>query len=78
MLDDLLRSKLGDLTQPFQLCDEQGRVIGEFVPAVSPSEYERREPRFNPEELRKMIHSRGKRYTTAEVLKHLETLSGSM
>ena len=66
-LDPNLRVKLPDLSQPFALCDEAGNILGRYIPAslgppISRAEIERRK------------QEKGKAYTTAEVLAHLETL----
>ena len=72
-LDDVLRSKLGNLGQTKELCDESGRVIARIVPKVDLSEYDL-EPQISREELLRRSQSNQKTYTTAEVLAHLESL----
>jgi hypothetical protein len=74
IVDDALRSKLHNLTEPLELCDSLGNVVGRFVPAFDPSEYEQWEPEFSEEELLQEEQSNEKRYTTAEVLAHLKSL----
>jgi hypothetical protein len=74
LVDDLLRSKLHDLTQPLELCDAQGRVVGRFLPVIDPSLYEGLESPLSKEELQRRKQNKGKTYTTAEVLAHLEKL----
>ncbi len=73
-LDDVLRNKLHDLTEPIELCDQAGRVVGRVYPAADLCEYELSEPPMSDEELRRLVHSDEKCYSTAEVLKHLESL----
>ncbi len=73
-LDADLRSKLLDLTQPLELCDESGRVLARVLPAIDPSLYEGLEPQISEEELQRRWQSKGKTYTTAEVLAYLEKL----
>ena len=54
--------------------DESGRVVARVYPAADPSEYEPWVPPISDEELRRLEHSDEKRYTTAEVLAHLDRL----
>ena len=72
-LDDVLRSKLGNLGQTIELCDESGLVIARIVPSVDLSEYDL-EPQISKEELLRRMQSNERTYTTAEVLAHLESL----
>jgi hypothetical protein len=51
-----------------------GRVLGQFVPSFDPSGYEGLEPQISQEELQRRKQSKGKSYTTAEVLAHLDKL----
>ena len=69
-----LRSLLHNLSQPLELCDESGRVLGRVFPALELSQYEPWEPSFSEDELRRQEQANEKRYTTAEVLAHLEKL----
>ena len=72
-LDPDLRRRLLDLREPLELCDESGQVLARLLP-----EAERRpqpsEPQISPEEIQRRRQNRGKTYTTAEVLAHLESL----
>jgi hypothetical protein len=74
MMDEILRSKLHNLSQPLELCDESGRVVGRVFPAPDLSQYEPLEPQVSEEELNRREQANEKRYTTAEVLAHLEKL----
>ena len=74
LMNDTLWSMLHNLSQPLELCDEAGRVVGRVFPAVDLSEYQPWEPVFNEEELRRQEQANEKRYTTAEVLAMLEKL----
>jgi hypothetical protein len=74
LVDATLRSKLHDLAQPLELCDDEGRVLGRFLPTIDPSLYEGLESPLSREELQRRKQSKGKTYSTAEVLKHLEKL----
>jgi hypothetical protein len=75
-VDEFLIRKLHNLSEPLELCDGSGRVLGQFVPSFDLSKYEPWEPEFSEEELRAEEESNGKRYTTAEVLAHLRSLEG--
>jgi hypothetical protein len=44
LADDLLRSRLNNLAERLQICDEQGNILGFFVPAETSKEmYEQME-----------------------------------
>jgi hypothetical protein len=79
-LDAELRRKLFDLSQPLELCDENGIVLGRFVPAYlmepqsDADELRRQQPQLSEEELERRRNSTGPTYTTAEVLAHLRSL----
>ncbi|HUG90003.1 MAG TPA: hypothetical protein VML55_04160 [Planctomycetaceae bacterium] len=74
VLDAELKERLLGLSQPVELCDDSGRVLGRVFPAVDLSQYEPWEPPFDEAELRRREQSGERRYTTAEVLEHLERL----
>lgn len=74
IVDDLLRSKLHNLSQPLELIDDSGRVLGRVFPAVDLSQYEPWEPPIGEDELRRREQSSEKRYTTKEMLDYLENL----
>jgi hypothetical protein len=73
-VDAALRTKLHNLNEPLELCDEAGRVLARVVPIPDWSEYEPLEPQVSEEELLRRARSNEKTYATAEVLAHLETL----
>jgi hypothetical protein len=73
-VDATLSGQLHALTQVVELCDPSGRVLGQFVPAFDPSEWEVVGPEASEEELDRRERSNEKRYTTAEVLAYLEKL----
>ena len=75
-LDEVLASKLHELSQVVELCDPSGRVLGRFVPLIDLSEWEPISPDVSEEELDRREKST-ERYTTAEVLAHLEKLKCS-
>ncbi|MBY0521927.1 MAG: hypothetical protein K2R98_00925 [Gemmataceae bacterium] len=72
-LDAVLRSKLPDLSQPLELCDEAGKVVARITPVLDPAEWDLTEPPYTEEELQQSERS-DKWYTTAEVLAHLKSL----
>ena len=74
VLDPDVLTKFGDLTQPLEICDVSGNVLGRLFPATDLSEYQPWIPVLDEEELRQLEQSNQKRYTTAEVLAHLEKL----
>ncbi len=74
ILDAALASKLNDLKCPAELCDPSGHVVGRFVPAFDLSEWEPVSDDISEEELQRRLRSDEKRYSTAEVLAHLEKL----
>jgi hypothetical protein len=74
IIDATLLGKLHNLVQPLELCDESGRVMGQFTPQLDLSNYEPLEPQVSDEELLRRSRSDEKTYTTAEVLAYLEKL----
>jgi len=73
VLDPVLRSKLPDLSQPLELCDELGKVVARVIPVLDPSQYEPVEPPLlSVEELQRRRQEPD--YSTAEVLAYLEKL----
>jgi hypothetical protein len=73
-LDAMASSKLTNISQPVELCDPSGRVLGRFTPLIDLSQWEPLSPEINEEELERRANSPEKRYTTAEVIAHLEKL----
>jgi hypothetical protein len=74
LLDATLRSKLHNLSHPLELCDDSGRVVGRVFPTLDLSQYEPLEPQVSEEELDRREQANERRYTTVEVLAHLEKL----
>lgn len=74
VLNETLRRMLHNLSQPIELCNDAGHVVGRVFPTTDLSQYEPWEPVFSEDELRRQEQSNEKRYTTAEVLTHLEKL----
>jgi hypothetical protein len=73
-LDAAIARQLSSIYQSVELCDPSGRVLGHFVPRIDMSEWEPISPEISEEELEHRSKSTEKRYTTAEVLAHLEKL----
>jgi hypothetical protein len=73
-LDADMRSKLLDLTQPLELCNESGQVLARVLPMIDSTLFEGLEPQISREELLRRKQNKGKTYTTEEVLAHLEKL----
>ncbi|HWG43344.1 MAG TPA: hypothetical protein VN688_11215 [Gemmataceae bacterium] len=73
IVDETLLNKLHNLTQPLELCDQAGRVLGRVVPTIDLSEYEPWEPPISEEELQRREQS-DEWYTTEQVLAHLKSL----
>lgn len=73
-LDADFASRLHEVVQTVELCDPSGRILGRFVPAVDPSEWEPVTPDVSEEELDRRAQSGERRYSTAEVLARLERL----
>ena len=72
IVDATLRTKLGDLTLPLELCDESGTVLARLVPALDASQFESVEPPISTEELRRRKQEPD--FSTAEVLAYLKSL----
>ena len=73
ILDASVSGKLHNLTQPVELCDPSGRILGEFVPRIDMSEWEPVSPAASEEELDRREQSE-EWYTTEQVLAHLKSL----
>jgi len=74
IIDSAVQDKLLNLKEPLELCDESGRVLATVMPALDSAEYGPLEPQISREELERRIRSKGKTYTTEEVLAYLERL----
>ena len=72
IVDQWLRDKLINLSELVELCDESGRVLGRLFPSADPNQYGPLEPQVSEEELDRRDNAQEKRYTTTEVLAHLE------
>jgi hypothetical protein len=73
ILDAALRSKLNNLTQPLELCDDSGRVVAVVTPMPNPADYEPVEP--PPLSEKELQRRRAEpEYSTQEVLDYLVNL----
>jgi len=75
LVDDALRTTLGELRSQVEFYDQSGRVLGYFIPTDSNSESIRNwvRSRISDEELERRAQESGG-LTTAEVLKKLHEL----
>lgn len=71
-LDADLRQRLGDLSKVIEVCDEDGRVVSQLVPA--PQEYV--SIPYSDDEIRRIAANTTQWYTTDQVLAHLRNLGG--
>ncbi len=74
VIDAAMMNKLHQLSQPLELRDASGRVLARVFPAPNLSDYEPLVPQVSEDELDRREQANEKRYTTSEVLAHLETL----
>ncbi|HEX7447502.1 MAG TPA: hypothetical protein VF306_08150 [Pirellulales bacterium] len=72
-VSDTLRGLLHDLSRPLEFCDENGQVLGRFVPENETAARPYEPPPLTEEEMKRR-ESEGPTYTTAEVLAYLESL----
>ena len=72
-LNSAMVEQLRNVTASIDVCDETGNVIGFYSPKIDPSQYDFG-PELSDEEIQRRLNSKGPRYTTAEVLRHLEGL----
>jgi hypothetical protein len=70
-VDATLREKLQNLSQPLELLDENGELLGRFIPTPKLPDELTREPQLTEEEW-KRLEDEPARYSTAEVLAYLE------
>ena len=69
-----LNRNFQDFSQPLELCDDAGRILAHVLPKIDPALYEGLEPQISREEFQRRKHNKGKTFSTAEVLAHLEKL----
>ncbi|MGH7199588.1 MAG: hypothetical protein ACREJB_03225 [Planctomycetaceae bacterium] len=71
VIDAALPEKLHQIQERVQLCTEDGRIVGVFLPVVDKSLYERIEPPISEEELDRREKQGGGR-SLQEILRDLE------
>ena len=74
VMDAALREKLNGLNQIVELCDDSGHVVARVVPTTMQVRPEDLIPPIDEEEIERRRNSTAPGYTTAEVLRHLESL----
>ena len=74
VVDAQLPAKLAALTQPVELVDVSGRVLGTYFPDFNASEWEDREPPLSAEELERRRREPGGR-KLSDILNDLENRS---
>jgi hypothetical protein len=52
IVDDELRDKLKGFTEPLDLCDESGRIVGKLIPVCDQPEYRPVRPPANDKDIR--------------------------
>lgn len=72
IVDPQTRTKLLNLTEPLDLCDESGKLLGVFTPLSELEAAERARPPITDEELARRLSEPD--YSTAEVLAYLQKL----
>jgi hypothetical protein len=70
---DLERKLLGFSTE-IELCDKEGRVVARVKPAIEAYQFDPLMPLASAEELDRLSKSSEKRFSTREMLDHLEKL----
>jgi hypothetical protein len=72
ILDSTSRSKLGNLNEPLELCDEAGNILGRFTPLSELELFYKSEPQLSEEEFLRIEQEPD--ISTAELLAQLEKL----
>jgi hypothetical protein len=73
VVSESVRQQLRNFTEVLELCDDSGRVLARVFPVPNQAEAEAARPPLSEAEVRRRKES-DRWYTTAEVLKHLESL----
>ena len=72
-VDSDTRDKLNDLCETAEICDDQGRVLGEFHPAIVPVTYAGVDSPLTEDELRRR-EEESETFSTVEVMQRLKEL----
>ena len=70
VVDQAIRAKLRNLEERLEMCDESGRVLGYFTPAVDQSMYQGVDAPASEEELERSEKESGR--PLADILRDLE------
>lgn len=73
VVNETLRVMLHDFSQPLALRNDEGQLLGHFVPAAAPLVGTREPPPLTEEELQRR-EAEESDYSTAEVVAYLESL----
>jgi hypothetical protein len=73
IVDSSTLAKLANLRQPYEVCDDSGRLLGRFFPVAEQSMYDEIDLDISEEELDRRSQET-EVYSTAEVLRRLEQL----
>lgn len=73
-LDHILKSRLPDLSQTIELCDEAGIPVARVMPVIDLSDCDLLTPDISDEEYARRLNSDEPRYSTSEVIRKLESL----
>ena len=73
VVNDTLRGLLHDLSRPLEFCDENGQLLGRFMPEIETAARPYEPPPLTEEEIQRRL-TEEPTYTTAEVLAYLESL----
>lgn len=73
VVDQSTRTKLHELREFLELCDESGNVLGYLTPAVNQDRYLKSQSPHSEEELRQR-EQEAESFSTSEVLDRLEKL----
>jgi len=74
VVDKTIRSQLGDGKHILELCDDSGRIFGHFLPLLTPSQGNTKEPQISEEEIQSRLQA-GRGRTLAEILADLGKMS---
>ena len=74
LFDARMATRRQNFPHAVELCDPSGKVLGRFVPIIDVSRWDSMTPEISDEELDRRFNSNERRYTTAEVLAHLNSL----
>lgn len=72
VVNDTLRGLLHGLSGPLEFCDDNGQVLGRFIPEAEAVAAPYEPPPLTEEEIQRRLSE--PTYTTAEVIAYLESL----